>query len=744
MPPVLRPPAAARRAGLLAAALAVAVLALLAGGCSRSPRWDEPLRVADLVAARVTEAVPVAAGVDVGPEPVTLPVSIAASDVVRLTVRAAGDAELVRLAWRLDGDRRFEPFRALSFPVVADGGEHVYQVDLRREPYWTGTVVGLRLSTDAGRVRVLEVTGGGGGGRTTSLGGVTVPSLPGVERLEVALPEETRGPARLEARLGLLPRFRRPGVVARFRAWLEEAGGERRPLLDEEVAGDAPEGWRAVEREVELPAGARLVLSATASRHGRPLADGAAVWGAPTLVPPAGRRAAGPNVVLVIVDTLRADVLGSDGDAGGITPGLDRLAASGVRFADLSSVAPWTLPSIASIVTGFHPQVHGAGRRIGNFAPTGLGDAPATLAQVFAGHGFTTVGVYNNIYINPAFGLGRGFDEYTWVEDRDDRIVDAALQRLEAVADRRFFLFLHLFGPHHPYAPPQPPCREVAASFAPGYEGGVGCRAQRNDVPTLSGELPPPGDRRWIEGLYRAEVAFSDRQVGRLLDALDRLELADDTVLLVVSDHGEAFWERLDQQAAHGYAQADHGHTHFQELVRVPGLLRAPGVTPATVTHAVETVDLFPTLLALAGIEPPVNQGRDLGPLLDGEPPVRRTLVSDFLLYGAARWSVRRGPWKLVVPEAGEAGEVGEEDGAAAEAAPAPELYDLASDPGETRDVAADHPQVVASLLAIGQRERAARQELRRRLLAGGDDVLESSYLEWNHITKLRALGYLQ
>ena len=718
--------------------LLLAVLALaLAGACARGPSWDQPLRLTDLAAARIVEAVPVVAGVEVGPEAVTLPVSLAASDVVRLTVRAAGDAELVKLAWRLQGDRGFLPFRALTFPVVPDGEEHVYQVDLRREPYWTGTVAGLRLSTDGGGVRVSEVSGGGGGGRTTSLGGVTVPSLPGVERLEMALPEEVHGPAVFDVRLGLLPRFRRPGVVARFQAWVEE-GGERRPWIDEEVAGDAPEGWRPVEREVEVPAGARVVLSATATRDGRPLAEGAAVWGSPMLLPPAGRSPdRGPNVVLVIVDTLRADVLGSYGDGGGLTPHLDRLAERSARFADLSSTAPWTLPSIASMLTGFHPQVHGAGRRIGNFAPTGLGDAPATLAQVLAGHGFTTVGVYNNIYMNPAFGLARGFDEYTWIEERDDRIVDVAIERLDDLAGRRFFLLVHLFGPHHPYVPPEPLCQEVAGRFAPDAPAGLGCRAQRDDVPTLGGVPPPPAERPWVEGLYRGEVAFTDRQIGRLAAALDRLELTGDTVLAVVSDHGEAFYDRLDQQAAQGYEQADHGHTHFQELVRVPGLLAAPGVAPRTVEHAVETVDFFPTLLSLAGVEPPVNQGRDLAPLLAGEPPVRRTLVSDFLLYGAARWSVRRGPWKLVVPEDADA-----KDPAAP--ALAVELYDLAADPGETRNVAGEHPEVVAALREVGERERAARLELRKRLLAGGDDVLQSSYLEWNHITKLRSLGYLQ
>jgi arylsulfatase A-like enzyme len=180
-----------------------------------------------------------------------------------------------------------------------------------------------------------------------------------------------------------------------------------------------------------------------------------------------------------------------------------------------------------------------------------------------------------------------------------------------------------------------------------------------------------------------------------------------------------------------------------QELVRVPGLLRAPGLEPGVVEHPVETVDLFPTLLALAGVEPPVNQGRDLAPLLAGEPPARRTLISDFLLYGRGRWSVRRGPWKLVVREvAGD--ETGAEPGAPAAREPSVELYDLAADPGETRDLAAERPEVVAALLAYGERERAARQDLRRRLLSGGDDVLEASYLEWNHITKLRALGYLK
>ncbi|HUO87339.1 MAG TPA: sulfatase [Thermoanaerobaculia bacterium] len=713
------------------ALLAVALVALAAASCRPRPAWEQPLRVAELVVAPLEGAVAVAARLEVGPEPVTLPVTLAATGVARLTFRARGDAELVKFSWRLADERRFQPFRALTLPVVPDGEEHVYRIDLRREPYWTGSIGGLRLSTDHGRLEITELTGAGGGAsaRTTSLGGVTLPSLAGVARLELELPEQARGAADFTTRLGLLPHFRRPGVTAHFRAWLEVDGEDRLPWLDETLSGDEPEGWRRIERRVELPPGARLVLEATASRHGQPLPEGSAVWGAPTLMPPASRRAEGPNVVVVVVDTLRADVLGSYGDDGGLTPHLDGLATQSVRFTDLSSVAPWTLPSVVSMLTGFHPQVHGAGRRIGAFAPTSLGDAPATLPQVLAGHGLLTVGVYNNIYMTPAFGLARGFDEYTWIEEDDDRVMDEALARLETLADRRFFLLVHLFGPHHPYAPPEDFCRQVGRRFAPGAPADADCAARRDDVPTLGGEPPPPADRPWVEALYRAEVGFSDRQLGRLVAALDRLEIADDTVLLVVSDHGEAFWDRLDQQAEHGYTQSDHGHTHFQELVRVPALLRVPGRAPAVIDHPVETVDIFPTLLSLAGVTPPVNQGQDLATLLAGEPPARRTVISDFLLYGASRWSVRRGPWKLVVPE---------------DEALAVELYDLAGDPAESRDVAADHPDVVSALRAYGERELAARHDLRQRLLAGDDDVLQSSYLEWNHITKLRALGYLQ
>jgi arylsulfatase A-like enzyme len=712
--------------------IAVALLALLAAACGGAAERG-PLRLTELAAASGGEAPPVqlARDLEVGAEPVTLTVDLPASRMARLRLAASGDADLVKLSWRLASEKRFRAFRSLSFPLSPDGAEHVYHVDLRREPYWTGSIGSLRLSTADGRVRVVEMTGlEDRSPRVTSLSGATRPTLPGARRITLALPDDGPRTATFEVHLGLLPRFENPAVTARFRAWAEGPGGERRPWLDEQVAGGGDPRWRPVRRRVRVPAGGRVVLDATAAWQGRPLPEGSAVWGSPMLHS-RGAAPAGPHLVVVVVDTLRADVLGAYGGPAGLTPRLDALARRATRLDDLMAPAPWTLPSVATLLTGFPPGVHGAGRRLGGFAPTGLGDAPTTLAEVLAAHGFRTTAVYNNIYLNPSFGMERGFDEYAWYEANDDVLVDRALERLAAFRDGdRHFLLLHLFGPHHPYWPPDPTCRKVARRFAPDYRGALGCRAFRSDVPTMGQPPPPEADRPWVEALYRAEVAFTDRQLGRLFDGLAAHGLDEDTVLLVVSDHGEAFWDRLPALAARGYEQSDHGHTHYQELMRVPGLVWAPGRRPAVLASPAAMEDLFPTLLHLLGVEAPPVSGHDLVPRLDGGPAERRTLLADFLLYGPARWAVRRGHWKLVVP--------------ADDASLPLELYDLAADPGELADLATARPEVVSALRALGERERREAERLRRHLLAGDDDVLESAYLEWNHITKLRSLGYLK
>ncbi len=720
----------------LASALALALALVAVAGCG-GHEPSGPLRSSNLIAPEAAHLRELAAGITVGPRAVALKVNLSAARVTHLRLRATGDADTVKIRWHLAEEGRFTPYRALSLSLVGDGAEHLYEVDLRREPYWTGRVTGIELSATGGRVRVASLAAqlGGAAGRVTTLDGISVPTLPSHRRLELTLPEDAPRRARFETRLGLMPRFAQPGVEVRFRAWVEpRGGGAPTTWLDERFAGPELDGWRQVARAVDVPRGGKLVMETTALRTGHELPEGSAVWGAPMLLPE--EPAPGPNLVLVVIDTLRADVVGAYGGPADVTPALDALAARSIRFADLSAAAPWTLPSIATLLTGQPPQVHGAGRRLGTFVPSGLDEAVPTLASTLAAAGFYTTALYNNIYLGTAFGMERGFDEYAFVSKPDDVLVDRAIARLGELGDRRHFLFLHLFGPHQPYEPPAPLCEQMARPLDPDYAGDVGCEHIRKDVPMLGGDLPPAADRRWIEGLYRGDVANTDRQLGRLLDALAASPQADRTVLLVVADHGEAFWDRLDQMQRFGYVVSDHGHTHYQELLHVPALLAVPGRPAGVIAESVEMGDLFPTLLDLLGVDGPSTPGRDLVPLLAGRaeaaaPPAgdERLLLSDFLLYGPDRWAVRRGSWKLVVPTKADL---------------PVELYDLAHDPGEVHDLAAERPGVVATLRRFGERELRAREAARRKLRAGEEEVVESTHLEWTHITKLRALGYVK
>ncbi len=700
------------------AVLITTALLLLLIGCSREPQ--RLIRLGDLLAEKPSNSeVVLPAGGMLGEQPRTIPAELSAARIAKLTLVARGDARLATLSWRLAKDRQFLPYRTLSFPLVPDGQPQTYEVDLAREPYWTGQVAALRLAVEGGRAELLELKGRPAADpyRLMCLEGECLPSLPGLASIAIDVPDDLPRDARFTARLGLVPEYDKPGVVARFRARFE---GDGDPVLVAERPGGT-RGWSEVGGEISR--GGRLLLEVEATRNGRPLPEGVAVWGNPVIAADGGRL--GSHLVIVLIDTLRADVLGAYGDRTGVTPRLDILAERSTRFADLSAPAPWTLPSVATLMTGLEPQTHGAGRRFGEFAPTGLAEGATTLAEVLRGDGFYNLGVYHNIYVNPAFGLSQGFDEYVSREERADVLVSEALARLGRYRDeRRLFLYLHLFDPHNPYEPPAEDCRAVARRLEPDYRGPLGCAADRRP----ENPIPPESDRRWHEALYRAEVAATDRALGRFLDGLVELGMAEDTVLLVVSDHGEEFWTRLPQERARGYeANADHGHTHYEELLSVPGLLRAPGVGASVLREPVRMADFFPTLLSLAGVEPPPSQGRDLNAAFAGHPLPRATQLADVILHGPERWAVRRGPWKLIVPR---------------QAGLAAELYNLADDPGETRDRAAAEPKVAAALRAWGERELTARAAARRRYLPG--DALGATYLEWNHITKLRSLGYLR
>ncbi|HEX9667977.1 MAG TPA: sulfatase-like hydrolase/transferase [Thermoanaerobaculia bacterium] len=360
-----------------------------------------------------------------------------------------------------------------------------------------------------------------------------------------------------------------------------------------------------------------------------------------------GAARPGANVLLVTLDTVRADRVGCYGGAVA-TPALDRLAREGVRFAQASSPAPLTLPAHASLLSGLLPPAHG-------LRNNGAGAFPAdrpTLATALAARGYRTAAFLGAFVLDRRFGLDRGFATYDdeiergpdtapslEAERRGDRVVDRALAWLERQGEedeRPFFLWVHLYDAHAPYAPP-PPFRERHAGRP-----------------------------------YDGEVSFADAQVGRLLAALDRRGLAGDTVVAVAADHGEALGE-------HG--ELTHGFFLYEPTLHVPLLLRAPGnFRGGTVVETpVGLADLAPTLSGLvegglAVAAPAGLAGRDLSAaLLAGEEPAAADLYAETHYPEVFGWSrlaaLRRREVKYVD-------------------APRPELYDLRRDPGEARNLA--------------------------------------------------------
>ena len=389
-----------------------------------------------------------------------------------------------------------------------------------------------------------------------------------------------------------------------------------------------------------------------------------------------------PSVVMVVGDTLRADKLSCMGGPEGLTPYLDRIAAQGVRFDQARSHAPWTLPSTASMLTSLHPEEHGAGGRLGRF--TKLDAEVQTVVRTFRDQGYRTHAIVNVLFLDPErFGVTRDFetvDQQVFETNVDVRAADAttraALDWIEANGDDGpFFLLVHYFDPHCVYAPPRA-FRERWAE--PGDREGewtFGTRPQM--VAIREGELSPAAATiRRAEALYNGEVSYLDAQIGRLDDGLAARGERDDLVLVVTADHGEEFLE-------HG--GFEHGHTLYDELVRVPMVIRAPGqLAPAVVETPVRHIDLAPTLCELCDLPLPDQfLGRSLVSLAGGEAGAPRPTLAHGNMWARPQTSWTSGGWKLIV-----------RDGVA------PELYEVAADPAEQRDLAGSRPEELARLQA--------------------------------------------
>lgn len=394
-----------------------------------------------------------------------------------------------------------------------------------------------------------------------------------------------------------------------------------------------------------------------------------------------------PNVLLVVVDTLRADRLGCYGSGADLTPRMDALAKEGVVFVNAQAHAPWTLASFASIFTSKLPTEHGAGGQIGSFRT--LAEEHLTLAEWLTDEGYDTGCVTNVPFLSDDFGTLQGFAHRdvaihnSNVEMRSaTESTDAALAWLEQRndPDAPWMLFLHYFDPHAVYAPPPEFRRKHAAEEDREGAWTFGTRSQMMALRKGSLVLSEEVVRR-AEKLYDGEVAYTDDEFGRLIETLrDRDEL-DNTIVVLTSDHGEEFLE-------HG--GFEHGHSLYEELTRVPWILWAPEhLEPARIETAVAHVDLAPTLGGLLGFGiPSPFRGRDLIPQIRSKQVEARPILTEDTLWGPRLESWRHGGHKLIRPVNADSTDTPEPEAGAVGI----ELFDLGEDPGETKNLAAAQP----------------------------------------------------
>lgn len=422
------------------------------------------------------------------------------------------------------------------------------------------------------------------------------------------------------------------------------------------------------------------------------------------------------RIVLISIDTLRADHLGTYGHGRNTSPNLDALAAQGAVFEDASTTAPWTLPSHASMLTGLYPeQTRVRTREI-------LGEDIPTIAEALLAAGYRTAGMGNVSWLQPAFRLNRGFEQWKLLPADESRrgaarrITDFGLEFLEQHDGERSFLFLHYFDVHSPYRS-QP---EFERAFLPpdfrkssrvtGATIQLGLAGAEHGYVVLSQE-----EREDLKKLYDAGILQLDTDLGRLFRFIDERFGFDDTLVIVTSDHGEGFFE-------HG--KFSHGEDQYQELLHVPLILRGGRVPAgARIDAPTSIVDIAPTIFAAAGVAPekPVP-GLDLSGHWESPALVR----DDRVLYSQSAPGpdqdvlrmARRGRLKLITNR-----ETGRR-----------ELYDLKMDPTEQEDLSETRPELADELSAL----------MDRFFVADEDDPPNTLELDPETLERLQKLGYIE
>ncbi|MEZ5312595.1 MAG: sulfatase [Thermoanaerobaculia bacterium] len=340
-----------------------------------------------------------------------------------------------------------------------------------------------------------------------------------------------------------------------------------------------------------------------------------------------------PNVVLISLDTVRADRMSLYGAPRTTSPRIDALAAAGLTFDDATSPSPWTLPAHAAMLSGRYP---------GGLSVTGDGPLfsfATLLPERLGALGYRTAAFTGGGFLSQEFGAANGFDSFAVGGAAE------AASWIDQVDREPFFLFFHTYRPHVPYRD-----RRFAKGLDAGRLAGLykGPRAKWRELhlALTCGELElTAAEKEYLLALYDGGIAAADEEVGQLLDALARRELMPRTVVVVTSDHGEEFWD-------HSARSAYHGHTLYRELLRVPLVWSDPQLREGRRSAVpVNLVDLVPTILARVGGQLPRElDGFDLGALLRGADALpERAIYGEAVRNGPERFSVRRRGAKFIL-----------------------------------------------------------------------------------------------
>jgi len=396
-----------------------------------------------------------------------------------------------------------------------------------------------------------------------------------------------------------------------------------------------------------------------------------------------------PNILLITVDTLRPDRLGYAGGRGGVSPAIDGLAATGTVYSNAFSVSGWTLPSVATILTGRYPQEHGA-----TDFKWPVDEAHPSIATLLRSRNYDTAGFVSHLVLRAGSGIENGFDLF------DESVLqvghphevataanltDLAIEDLKE-ADSPFFLWVHYFDPHFDYL-----THEAYKNFGD------------TDL-----------DR------YDQEIAYTDHHIGRLLSWMDAHGLTDNTLIIFTADHGEEFGEH----------EGKHHYTLFDEVVRVPFIVKGPGVNSGVDDRLVEQVDVLPTVLAAVGLDGSGFPGHNL---LVPAPRERFVYFERERPPGWQQRGIRTLDRKLLIIDIDESarGESRRRYATVTNLTPGLHLYDLTTDPGEQRDIY-DDDAARALLVELGRHTSDIRRSARAIEV---DDALQK---------KLRSLGYIR